>query len=66
MENSECSLCYRVMPMTNEGLMMYYCRILHVNAICDECLTNIENSRKEYFARKEMDKKAVIGNGGKN
>lgn len=55
MSSVECSLCYRIMPMSEgrEGLMQYYCRILKVTRICDECLDGIEKSKKEYFENRK-------------
>ena len=60
MSGSECSLCYRNMPMTNDKLREWYCKVLKVDTICDDCLNNIERSRREHMARKKIDQEVVI------
>jgi predicted metal-binding transcription factor (methanogenesis marker protein 9) len=52
------------MPMqskeTNEKLREWYCKVLKVDVICDECLSNIEKSRKDYMTRKNVKQGVMI------
>lgn len=61
MDSNECNLCYRQMPKSNnEKLEQFYCKILNVRSICNDCLTNIEKSRKEFMTRKNVNEEVKI------